>query len=56
MNIVYRVSEESFTLDDFLRGDKEARREVCSHLLSFFFPINPVNICPAVVPRVGGFS
>ena len=27
---VYRVSEESFTLDDFLRGDKEARKEVRS--------------------------
>ncbi|ETW76777.1 GMC oxidoreductase 3 [Heterobasidion irregulare TC 32-1] len=25
---IYRVSEDSFTLDDFLRGDKEARKEL----------------------------
>lgn len=28
--IVFRVSNESVTLDDFLRGDKEAQKEVWS--------------------------
>ena len=33
---VYRVSNESFTLDDFLRGDKEAQKEV--NYLPFHIP------------------
>ncbi len=28
MIVVYRVSNESFTLDDFLRGDKEVQKEL----------------------------
>ncbi len=28
MTVVYRVSNESFTLDDFLRGDKEVQKEL----------------------------
>ena len=27
--IVFRVSNETITLDDFLRGDKDVQREVC---------------------------
>jgi hypothetical protein len=40
---VYRVSNESFTLDEFLRGDKETQKEVCrthfySYLMYLLFP------------------